>query len=499
MTKSLRPSSYVNEVDIGDGNALLFNGLSMCIDVVPADFAKAIMGRSDLSFLTDGERTHLLERGHLTFLPSEQERDEFRKTIDFISAKVAKNSRKHSGASITFMLTYNCNLACTYCFQSPLSQDLRRHSMTGAFVDDFFENCFPQLFPETPKESLFTLFGGEPLLPKNREAITRILAHSEKFPSCRINVATNGVTLARMLDLVGPEKGKIQSVQITLDGDEAFHDQHRIPSSAKPTFGIMHKAIERVIEAKADVAIRVHLHPHRLQSAEMLIQRLDLEGLLTHPQVYIYFSPLNDYSADQQSQEDVEIFRRIFQHVAKQSGRPPSHLMYMNSFLTMQGKKDLPTVRYCGLGNGSFFAVDPLGDIYECYDEAGDTSRKVAKFSNGKIEYFALKDEYARRTLNNLPECLDCSLSIFCGGGCPVRAKETQGSIFEPYCQQNKEFIRQTLKAFYLRQVAEAAEKPKRARAAKRVPEKSDDFSDGSMGQEKENNRARSDVSATLG
>jgi len=477
MTKSLRPSSYLNEVDVGDGDALLFNGLSMCIDVVPGDFAKAIMGGADLSFLTDEERAHLVERGHLTHLSAGQERDEFRKTIDFISEKIRKNNRKHSGASITFMLTYNCNLACSYCFQTPLSRQLRRHTMTGAFVDDFFENCFPQLFPDPPKQSLFTLFGGEPLLPKNREAITRILAHSEKFPSSRINVATNGVTLARMLDLVGPEKGKIQSVQITLDGDQPFHDQHRIPSSAKPTFGVMHKAIERVIDAKADVAIRVHLHPHRLLSAEKLVERLDREGLLTHPQVYIYFSPLNDYGADQQLPEDVEIFQRIFQHVAKQSGRPPSHLMYMNSFLTMQGKKDLPTVRYCGLGNGSFFAVDPLGDIYECYDEAGDTSRRVAKFSNGQLEYFALKDEYARRTLDHLPECLDCSLSIFCGGGCPVRARETRGSIFEPYCQQNKEFIRQTLKAFYLRQAAEAAAKGRRARAAKLAPEKSRDFS----------------------
>ena len=79
--------------------------------------------------------------------------------------------------------------------------------MTGEFVDDFFANCFPQLFP-APKHSLITLFGGEPLLPKNREAIFRILAHVEKLPFSRINVATNGTTLSRMLDLIGPEKRK---------------------------------------------------------------------------------------------------------------------------------------------------------------------------------------------------------------------------------------------------------------------------------------------------
>jgi uncharacterized protein len=268
-----------------------------------------------------------------------------------------------------------------------------------------------------------------------------------------------------MLDLVGPEKGKIQSVQITLDGDQPFHDEHRIPSPAKPTFGVMYKAIQRVIDAKADVAIRVHLHPHGVRSAEKLIRRLDVEGFLTHPQVYVYFSPLNDFGAEQQSAEDLEIFQRIFQDVANKSGRPPSHLMYMNSYLEMQGKKELPKVRYCGLGSGNFYAVDPLGDIYECYDEAGDLTRRVAAFSDGNLEYFALKDEYARRTLNNIPECSDCSLSIFCGGGCPVRARDTRGSIFEPYCQQNKEFIRQTLKAFYLRHATVADDKSERPKA----------------------------------
>ncbi len=429
------------------------------MDLVPTDFANALTQGSDLSFLSDEEATHLLSRGHLTELTPDRERAEFIKTVEFISNKVAKANKKQANASVTFVLTYNCNLACTYCFQTPLPHKLRRHSMTGEFVDDFFANCFPQLFPSAPKHSLITLFGGEPLLPKNREAISRILAHVEKLPSSRINVATNGTTLSRMLDLIGPEKGKIQSVQITLDGDRPLHDECRIPSSGKPTFDVMYGAVRRVIDVKADVAIRVHMHPNRLQSAERLVERLDREGLLGHPQVYVYFSPLNDFTAEQQSPEDLEIFRRIFQYVAAKSGRPPSHLMYMNGFLEMQKKKELPTTRYCGLGSDSFYAVDPLGGIYQCYDEAGDLDRRIASFSGGKLEYFDLKKTYARRTLINVPECSDCSLSLFCGGGCPVRARITKGSIFEPYCQQNKEFVRQTLKAFYLRNAAKAGGK----------------------------------------
>jgi len=198
----------------------------------------------------------------------------------------------------------------------------------------------------------------------------------------------------------------------------------------------------------------VHMHPNRLKSAEMLAQYLDEEGLLCDPHVYVYFQPLNDFTMDKQTPEDLEIFRRTFQFVAVKTGRPPSHLMHLNGFLEMQEEKELPTIRYCGLGSSSFYVVDPLGDIYQCYDESGCRNRRVGAFSDGKLEYFPLKEEYARRQLLNLSECVECSISLFCGGGCPVRAKSTTGSIFKPYCQQNREFVGQTLKAFFLRNAA---------------------------------------------
>ncbi len=269
-------------------------------------------------------------------------------------------------------------------------------------------------------------------------------------------MATNGTTLPGMLDLIGPEKGKIQSVQITLDGDRPLHDECRIPASGKPTFDTMMGAIRQVIELKADVAIRVHMHPGRLESAERLIGQLDREGFLTHPNIYIYLAPLNDFSSEQLLPGELEIFHRIFQQIATKSGRPPSHLMFINGFLEMQEEKDLPTTRYCGLGTENFYVVDPLGDLYHCYDEAGCKDRRIGSFSAGELKFFGLKQEYARRMLINVPECAECSVSLFCGGGCPIRARITTGSIFKPYCQQNKEFIGQTLKAFYLRNAIKA-------------------------------------------
>jgi uncharacterized protein len=104
------------------------------------------------------------------------------------------------------------------------------------------------------------------------------------------------------------------------------------------------------------------------------------------------------------------------------------------------------------LGNDTVRIIDPLGDVYDCYEDAGNKKRRIATFSNGELKYFSLKKTYSNRNILNIPECLKCSLALFCGGGCAIRARTQTGSIFNPYCHQNKEFITQTLKAYFLSQ-----------------------------------------------
>ena len=451
--KNLRASSYLNQVDVGDETSLLFNGATLCIDLVPTEYASRLSNGDDLSFLSAEEKQHLLKRGHLTALTHKRELEEFWKQVRFISEKSIKLDRKRKMGNLSFILTYNCNLSCSYCYQKSLGDNFKiPPPMSGEFVDSLFSNYFSQLFPKVPDNFLFTLFGGEPLLPNNREAITRILAYTKKHPSIRVSVATNATTLSEMVDLIGPEKGKIQNVQVTLDGDQLLHDENRIPRSGKPTFGAMIAAIRQLIQLKVNTVIRMHIHPGRLGSSKKLVDYLEREKMLGHPGVGVYFAPINTFTSEKNSPADFDIFCRTFQEVAVKTNRPPSNLDFMNKFLEMQTKRMLPKVRYCGLGSDIFYVVDPLGDIYQCYEEAGHKDRRIGTFSNGKVKFLALKEMYSKRHLLNLPECIRCSTALFCGGGCPCHARIHNGSIFKSYCHQNREFIAQTLKAFFLKQ-----------------------------------------------
>lgn len=447
----IRVSSYFNHVDIGNGTSLLFSGSTQCIDLVPAQYASQLSNGNDLSFLSTEEQQHLLKRGHLTTLTPKRELEEFRKLVRLIFNIGVIADKKRTSVNLTFILSYKCNLSCSYCYQKELSTKVKTAVMNSEFVDRFFSVYFRQLFPKTPKKLLITLFGGEPLLLSNREAISQILAYTKKHSSARVMVATNATTLSAMTDLIGPEKGKIQSVQVTFDGDRLMHDENRIPMSGKPTFDEMISAVRQLIQLKVSVFLRVHLHRGRLESAKKLINYLQKEKIMGHPKVNIYFSPINDFTSEQYTAEEFDNFCQLFRKVAAETGQPPSNFDYMNNFLEMQTKKILPKARYCGLGGNSFYIIDPFGDIYQCYEEAGCKNRRIGFCSQGKIKFLKLKETYAKRMLLNLPECIRCSVALFCGGGCPVKARIQNGSILKSYCHQNKEFIAQTLMAYFIR------------------------------------------------
>ena len=174
----------------------------------------------------------------------------------------------------------------------------------------------------------------------------------------------------------------------------------------------------------------------------------------------MYFSPINSFTDEQVTPDETLAFRRVFQNVAEITGRPPSNLVQLKKFLTMQDKTELPVTRYCGLGTDHFYVIDPQRDIYQCYEDAGHAETRIGSFADGAVKMLPVKKSYAKRHLLNLPECLRCSMALFCGGGCPAEARNTAGSIFKPCCHQNKEFIAQTLRAFFLKQARESAASP---------------------------------------
>ena len=409
-------------------------------------------GFRDFSFLSPDEVLHLIGRGHLTSLPAKLEHQQFKQLAErVLTAKQELKDREESNRTIAFILTYQCNLSCAYCYQNELRKHENLPVMDESFVDEFFHVYLDQLFPNNSKYKMnFLLFGGEPLLPGNRATIERILQYAKKY-GAEVSTSTNAVALPQMLDLIGAEDGKIRNVQVTLDGEQAFHDGRRVPRSGAPTFDMTIHSLRELIRVKARAIVRIHLHPDGLDSTRTLVEYLDREGILGNDHVHAYFAPINSFDVSDIPPSYFECFSELFQRVALLQKSPPSS--FARRFAGMLDA--VPTSgqlkpRYCSAGSGLFRVVDARGDVYDCYEEAGNRARRTAKLFGGVVKYFKLKESYERRHILNMPQCLKCSIALYCGGGCMTQARLQNGSIFKPLCRQNKQFVAETLKAYYL-------------------------------------------------
>jgi len=452
----VRPSCYLNAVEIGDGNSLLYNGFSMSIDVVPSEIAHGLVSSDDggdFSFLMPVEKEHLVRRGHLTTLTVAEEREEM-KQLARAAAKsnVGSNRQPFSRRMITFILSYQCNLSCSYCYQKEIRKTSGTSSMNEAFVDDFFGNYLDKLLPRgLENHPSFLLYGGEPLLPGNRGAIERILCYAKKYGSV-VSTVTNAVTLPGMLDLIGPEKGKINNVQVTLDGGQMFHDQQRFSQSGGPTFEQTILALRELMKAGTNAVIRIHLHPDKLESARLLVEYLEQEKILGHDRVKAYFWSTEDLHSKALSPREYELFCKLFQDVAfKQNSLPTAHFEFLEQIMDMKTARSRPVRRHCDICvAGLHCVVDSLGDIYECIDDAGHKDRRVGILAGGEVEFLKPGENSGKLHIHDKPECLECSIALFCGGGCANRLKLQEDSPSASFCLQIKEFVGLTFKTYFL-------------------------------------------------
>jgi uncharacterized protein len=121
-------------------------------------------------------------------------------------------------ASVSFLLTNNCNLRCKYCYQKENKSDNIYNKTSENVIDAFAEYC--------KKEEIYDvkLFGGEPLFYKNL-FIYCVLKLKQIVPNIHIHLVTNG-TLVDM-EILNIIKENDISIILSLDGDRETHNLMR--------------------------------------------------------------------------------------------------------------------------------------------------------------------------------------------------------------------------------------------------------------------------------
>lgn len=278
-------------------------------------------------------------------------------------ASTKKPVNRRAMTSAYLLLTENCNLRCTYCFEKDTRCVTKYMSKETAFkIIDFL---FQQAIDNDVDDIKVTFFGGEPMLCP--ELMTDIINYAEtrskvNGKGTHYNVITNGTLynerIEAFLDVWLEYKGKID-IQLSIDGLPEIQDKNRPCASGERSSKLVETTIPKYKEYfKKHNLSRENLHIHACVSKESLPRIVDS---------YKYFvgdlGIVNSNFAwvieDNWDDKDLIIFRSQMQELVN----------FLSGITTNERRfpfKHFSKSSGCS-GGQNLIAFDTEGDIYACH------------------------------------------------------------------------------------------------------------------------------------
>lgn len=167
--------------------------------------------------------------------------------------------------NITFIVTRDCNLRCTYCYEKHKENYSMSFEIAKKAVDFLFEEDEHQSIIINNKDAdcvILEFIGGEPLI--EIKLIDKILDYfldkaislnhrwARKF---MISMSSNGVLYFSkdVQDFLHKYEGKV-SLNISIDGNKQLHDKCRLFPDGRPSYDI---AIAAAKDLKKDLTKKV--------------------------------------------------------------------------------------------------------------------------------------------------------------------------------------------------------------------------------------------------
>lgn len=344
--------------------------------------------------------------------------------------------------AVTMLLTNDCNLACSYCFESNKGKDYMSKEMALDILKATYN-------PVDPMAGIFTLnmFGGEPLMNWDtfKAVCDYVLENNLKI---RITATTNLTLLTdEMIDYI--DELSIP-VLVSVDGIKEVHDKHRCNSFDK-VIENMKKLIDRdlgyLIEARMTVAPDTAKYMY--ESVKMLVD-LGINNIAN--------VPASDLDWDAQSIQDYKdnyekILDMYIDILNDETNKRNISLYKVDQALNLALEPIKEDTSMCNIGNPRWVIVDWKGDIWPCpdyptTDNVDLIAGKIGNFYTGVDE--TKVDPKPMVATYELERCKGCEAISICKSGCPYENYTKNGKFNEPtigYCTLQKAFV-EIIKAY---------------------------------------------------
>jgi len=306
----------------------------------------------------------------------------------------------NSSLSLTIAPTLECNFACPYCYE----KNRRYNKMNSNVIEKTIEFIDKNIVDK--KNLNICWYGGEPLL-----ALDSIINISEKVLEKDISYSSSIVTNGYLLNREEAEilkKYHVMHAQITLDGPPKIHDARRKLLNGEGSFNTILNNICDVYDI-IPITIRINLDKQNHQYLDELFFELDKRNLQN--KIHVYIAPVSDINATCSSNS-----------CFKSNEFASEEIDFLNQFRKRGYTAiNVPKANFdiCGAVSPYSFIIDPLGDLYKCWDDIGN---KNEVFGNIESDYFEFNYNLLK-WLSYDPieeiECHNCSMLPICMGGCP--------------------------------------------------------------------------------
>lgn len=374
-----------------------------------------------------------IEKGYLVDL-MEEEKKYKHAYLDFIQ------KREDDEIQLFLVPTYNCNFACSYCYQDGYDNTVKL--IDKSTLDAFF-NYIKVHFAGAKK--YITVFGGEPLLAaeKVKSIISEIVIKSVQ-ENIDLSFVTNGYNLIDYLPIL--KKGNIREIQVTLDGLEEIHNKRRPLKNGTGTFNEIVKGIDAILEYGIPVNLRVVIDKENINGLPLLAEFAKNKGWTNNPLFKTQLGRNYELHYCQKNQtvlyDRLSMYKEIYNIVKKNPVILEFHkpAFSISRFLFDNGELPEPLFDSCP-GCKTEWAFDLTGNIYSCTATVGKSGESLGTYYPEETKKEEIINEWEERDVTTIPECRECNLQLACGGGCGSVAKNKSGKLHSPDCRPVKDLM----------------------------------------------------------
>ena len=412
----MKKSAFNLVIPLKKDKRLLVNTLSGAIDIVPGYYCEYL--EEPLSQEDNDVTGFLAQRCYLV----DNNADE-REMIKALYAKLRSARRMRSPLKCVLIVTFDCNLKCSYCWQQHNIKEERLEVMTKAQVDSALEAVkkLAGVVDEKSNEApVIQVFGGEPLLEENAEIIEYILKRCQEL-QYDVQITTNGVNIGIFQEMI--LQYGVKEIQVTVDGTEEFHNKRRLGSDYR---GIM-ESLDKLLWYNAlYVKLRVNVDSSNVHSLCGLANEIIDRRWYTNRKFYAYLAPLRDCSFA--SNALISKRRKLLAALNKLKSNFPQieifDILGWDGYQPVRafersGAFPYPKPHICDV-NLNQFVFSPAGKIHLCAEEAHGLKDIVGTFYPEFTFDKKAFDGIYQKTPLDLKRCEGCAMLPVCGGGCSL-------------------------------------------------------------------------------